>query len=715
VIPKAQRARLVKGRFPITATTQILHSKGAREKALQLADYLNPATGFSLRVKAAAEAETNSLFLALDEGLKSLGKEGYTLEVKPDCIEIKSCAAPGLFYGIQSLRQLLPAAIFSRRQRPSQSWLVPAVSIEDKPRYQWRGMMLDVARYFLDKDFVLRYLDMMAMHKLNVFHWHLIDDPGWRIEINKYPKLTRIGAFRGHGSERYGGYYTQEDIREVVQYAKDRHIEVVPEIAAPAHVLSAIAAYPELSCRAKKVELPTTHFTSKELYCAGKESTYTFIDDVLTEVLALFPGTYVHIGGDEAKYDRWEECQHCQQRMTAFKLKSAKELQGYMTLRIEERLQRHGKQMIGWDEILSCGVSKSAGIMTWHNEESAAAGARQGHPVVMALVAHAYFDTPESKAVDELPGATWIAPISLRKAYEWDPTPPGLSASEQVNIIGAQGCVWTDQFLLRPFLRDLPGLAERRSERYVEQLSLPRMGALAEVAWTAPEQRRFSDFEGRMAKHYSRYSQANFHFRIPAPKVQVKQQDGSFIITAQSLMEGGLVRFTKDGQRPDIYSELFTEPVRVEQKEDFRALVVAPEGKHHSVVFEYEIGSAEDSAHGDKIGCWEPGKTASERARAAVFEATGKINENGQYAVAFVFTKGAVRLNIDWVEVVKNSRVIARIEERGYAGASAREKTYELRIDEYETGASFEVRAGIYSGPGGDSSGSVFIKKTAQR
>ncbi|MBT3202591.1 MAG: beta-N-acetylhexosaminidase, partial [Phycisphaerales bacterium] len=450
VIPQPQSIKTLAGEsFALTADTAIVYAGDkAKGPAEMLAAMLRPATGFALAVKPGAKAGKNAILLTSDGADAKLGSEGYKLTVGSGGAVIKSSGAAGLFYGGQTLRQLLPVEIFSPK-RAKADWLIAGVEITDKPSFAWRGIMLDVSRWYFDKEFVKRYIDLMAMHKLNVLHWHLIDDPGWRIEIKKYPKLTKIGAFRGEGKWRFGGFYTQDDIREIVKYAADRHIEIVPEVELPAHTLSAVVAYPHLCCTGKQMVIPTRHSISRELYCAGRDSTWEFLENVMTEVCELFPGKYIHIGGDEARYDRWKACSHCQKKLKELGLKSEKELQGWMTRRIEKFLQKKGKQILGWDEILGCGISTSAGVMTWHRPKTASVGAKRGNPVVMALTGHCYFDAPESKLSGEPYAASWIAPISLKKAYQWDPVPAGLTGDAAGNILGAQGCLWSDQLLMR--------------------------------------------------------------------------------------------------------------------------------------------------------------------------------------------------------------------------------------------------------------------------
>jgi hexosaminidase len=487
------------------------------------------------------------------------------------------------------------------------------------------------------------------------------------------------------------------------------------------------------------MEIPTKHFISRDLYCAGKDSTWEFLEDVMKEVCDLFPGKYIHIGGDEAKYDRWKKCPRCQARIKELGLKSEKELQGWMTRRIEKVLQKRDKQIIGWDEILGCGISTSAGVMTWHRPRTAGDGAKRGNPVVMALTGHCYFDAPESRLPGERPGATWIKPISLRKAYEWDPMPAGLSGDAAKNILGAQGCVWSDQFLHKPFLADKPGEGTARSEQYIEYFSLPRMAALAEVTWTAKDKRNWDDFASRMGCLMARYSTAEYHYRMPLPRVAIeKQSDGSARITARSPVEGGRVHYTVDGSGPTADSPRLTEPVTVKNPADFRAVSVGPMGMVKSLVYSEQALSSQGGGrgrgrgghgrgrggghgrgrgtpggnYGAKIGEWKPGVIGSGKAKTALFDATGHIDRAGTYVVTFIYTRGEHRLDIDSVEVVRNERdVVAKDVHHGFTGGQRKDNQYTVKVADYETGASYKIRAAIYGDIGDDSNGVVYIRR----
>ena len=586
IIPKPVTLEEKSGSFILNGQTKILCTEGALEEAKKLKDYLKPATGFDLAVKSANNPKPNTIMLKLSLSAANLGKEGYTLDVTTDGVVIVSSDKAGLFYGIQTLRQLLPVQIYGNNVSQKQ-WRIPCVSIKDSPSYPWRGMMLDVSRYFFNAEYVKRYMDIMAMHKLNSLQLHLVDDPGWRVQIDKYPELTKKGGFRGKGAERYGGYYTKDQIRDMVKYAANLHIEIVPEIEMPAHCQSALVAYPWLGCNDKQFEMPTKCYISPEILCAGKESTYVFVENVMTEIAELFPGKFIHIGGDEAKYDRWKECPHCKKRMEQEGIETFQQLQGYLTRRIEKFLMKKGKRLIGWDEILDCGLAPNATVMTWHRPHTAVEAAKGGNNVVMALTGHAYFDAPESKLPGEPPAATWLEPISLRKAYEWEPAPAALDKDEKKYILGGQACMWTDRFMHDPILQNIPVLSENRSYRYVEYFSLPRMSALAEVVWTPQDLRNWDSFAKRQALQYKRYDAAQYHYRVPQPTVEkTAGKNNKHIITMNSQVKDAEICYTTDGSYPTVFSTRYTNPIEIDQLKNFRAITVVNE-RHFSLAFKF--------------------------------------------------------------------------------------------------------------------------------
>jgi len=681
-------------------TVIVLESESARPAAELLVAGLGEATGLELPLVGGG-ARAGAIVFAERAGLP---REAYRLEAGEAGVRIEAAANGGWFYGGQTLLQLVS------RGKPG---VVPAVTIEDEPAFPWRGAMLDVSRYFFTKDYVLRYLDMMAMHKLNVFHWHLVDDCGWRIEIKRYPKLTEVGGFRGKGEQRYGGFYTQDDIREVIAYAAARNIEVVPEIEVPAHTLSALCAYPELGCTGKTFEVPTRHSISPEIYCVGKEATWEFLGDVFDEVAELFPSRWIHIGGDEARYKRWEQCRHCQEVIRDQGLGGEKELQGWATRRLAKMLEPKGKRILGWSEVLEAGAGSDVGLMVWHKPDEARTGAEAGHPVVASFVRHTYFDTPESKLPGEPPAATWTPPVSLRMAYEWHPVPEGTSPEAAAKILGPNACLWSDRFLHNADqLADKPGQGTTASEAYMDYLSLPRLAALAEVGWTPRERRDFGDFRRRMETHYLRYLDKGYHFRVPTPQVAVRAGGEVQQFRARPPVAGATVHYTLDGSDPLPSSPAADGPVEVPDGSTFRAITVLPAGGRTSLVHGGGASANPFPTLGTMIGRWKSGEPGNGRPKEMTFDATGRIDRNGEYVVTFRYTGGRQRLDIDGIEVLRNdAEVVARDIHHGFTGAARKDNAYRVRIDDYQTGASFKIRAKVYGDTGDDSNGVVLIRR----
>ena len=453
-----------------------------------LSDYISQATGLSLPVTL-GKASKNAIVLQTDK--KMTAKEGYRITANEKLLKIEGLTANGLFYGVQTLRKALPIAEAAEVD-------IPAVVVTDEPRFPYRGMHLDVSRHFFGVDFVKRYLDMLALHHINTFHFHLTDDQGWRVEIKRYPRLTEVGAWRRrtvvgrntglYDYQRYGGFYTQDEIRDIVAYARDRFITVIPEIDMPGHMEAVLAAYPDLGCTGGPYEVEPNWGVFDDILCAGKEKTFELVEGVLDELIALFPSEYVHIGGDEAPRTRWKTCQLCQQRIASEGLRgdskhSAEDrLQGYFMKRVEKFLNSRGRKAIGWDELLDCDVEKSTTIMSWRGIEGGLAASEMGHDVIMAPTSFFYFDyyqTPEDY---------WSKPlliggyVPLEKVYSFEPAPETLTEAAKKHIIGVQANLWTEYIYATEF---------------VEFQVLPRMGALAEVQWVLPEQKDYDAFKTR--------------------------------------------------------------------------------------------------------------------------------------------------------------------------------------------------------------------------
>ncbi len=504
------------GEFALTSGTVIVTDRATRQIGYQLADWLQPATGYRLSVAGVAGSATRVMSLRLDATLSRLGDEGYRLSVTPSRITIRAFRPAGAFYAVETLRQLLPPDNFRQALVPGLTWSVPAVEIEDMPRFQWRGAHLDVSRSFMPKEFVKKYIDLLALHKLNRFHWHLTDDQGWRIEIKKYPLLTAIGAWRRQslvGVQRnyadttqwvydkipHGGFYTQDDIREVVAYAQARFITVVPEIEMPGHAQAAIAAYPWLGNSGQQLEV-LTHWGVDQNILNPSDSAIHFMRDVLTEVLALFPSHWIHTGGDEAPKPQWQASPVAQERIRQLGLHSENELQSWLTAQMSQWLATRGRALIGWDEILEGGMeglAPNAVVMSWRGIDGGIAAAQAGHDVVMTPTSNTYFDYYQSQDLAKEP-LTIGGFLPLETVYAYEPVPPALDSMQAKRVLGTQGQIWTEY---------------QRTPKNVEFMVFPRLVALAEVAWTPAGLKNYGDFTARLRAHLARLDVLDVNYR----------------------------------------------------------------------------------------------------------------------------------------------------------------------------------------------------------
>ena len=420
IIPYPASLIQYEGYFTINESTKIIFDESTESVVNYLRDILQPSTGYEFNLEQLNdEQEDNAIVLKLSNSNPELGSEGYVFESTEKNLVIEANELNGLFYGIQTLRQLLPVEIESKNKVQSVDWKIPCVEIKDKPQFVWRGLNLDCCRHFMSKDFVKRYIDLLAYHKMNVLHWHLTEDQAWRIEIKKYPELTNKGAWRKYDDGSvYGGYYSQEDIKEVVKYAASRFVTVVPEIEMPGHSTAAISCYPEISCTGGPFNVGTLWGIYYDVYCAGNEKTFQFLEDVISEVVELFPGKYIHIGGDEVPKERWENCPKCHARIKSENLKDEHELQSYFVKRMEKFINSKGKQIIGWDEILEGGLAPEATVQSWRGLKGAIDAAKQGHDVIVSPTTNCYFDYP-------------VDVTDLQKVYLFDPVPQELTVEER--------------------------------------------------------------------------------------------------------------------------------------------------------------------------------------------------------------------------------------------------------------------------------------------
>jgi hexosaminidase len=592
IIPQPLQVQQSPGFHNISPKTKILISdeQNLSGQASFLKNRILAATGYDLEI--VKESKSKCIRMEVESGLNgTLGSEGYSLTVTKKGIKILASTPAGVFNGIQTLLQLFPVEIYSDKPNKEIKWNLPIVHITDKPRFAWRGFMLDVSRHFFPASYIYEVLDYMAIHKLNRFQMHLTDDQGWRLEIKKYPKLTEVGAWRVDREDRhwnsrevqqsgekatYGGFYTQEEIRKFVEYAAQRNIVIIPEIEMPAHSTAALAAYPEFTCTGKPLTvLPGGIWPCSNIFCAGKEETFAFIEDVLMEVLALFPSEYIHIGGDEADKSEWIKCPTCQKRIKVEGLKDEKELQSYFIRRIEKFLNSQGRQLIGWDEILEGGLAPNAAVMSWRGTQGGIDAARAGHPVVMTPTSHCYFDYYQGNP--ELEPLAIGGYLPLEKVYSFDPIPQGLSADESRMILGAQANLWTE------YIAD---------STHADYMTFPRLTALAELCWTSPGQKNFDDFSKRLSHQLSRYEVLGINYSKSYSAVDITtgfNPDSKLVeVSLKSGFPGIEIRYTLDGSDPIQSQQIYNGPFETKESTIIKSVAFL-DGKPLSTVSEKRV------------------------------------------------------------------------------------------------------------------------------
>jgi len=578
IIPLPDEIELSEGRFLIDENSSInFDIKNEKLHAINsyFKDYLKEY--YQLTLNSKTNKKKSGLKLVLSEEIEE--SEAYHLSVDSSGITIKGKTEAGVFYGIQSLIQMLPPNL-----PEVEGFQIPYCQIDDKPEFRWRGLHLDVCRHFFPVTFVKKMIDMAARLKLNTFHWHLTEDQGWRIEIKKYPKLTKIGAWRnktliGHSLEhpskydnkKHGGFYTQEQIKEVVEYASTRFITIVPEIEMPGHSVAALAAYPEYSCQGGKFEVEANWGVFEDVYCAGKEETFQFLEDILAEVIDLFPGEYVHIGGDECPKTRWKECKDCQKRIKKEKLKNEHELQSYFIKRIEKFLNSKGKKLIGWDEILEGGLAEGAAVMSWRGEEGGIEAAMSRHYVVMSPNASNYFDHYQGEINEPLAigGLT-----TLKDVYHYQPIPIALDTLYHKYILGSQANLWTEY---------IP------TQEHAEYMFFPRLCALAENLWTDPKRQSWDDFIVRMDQFYPYFDQWEVNYRLNPPSgfEKVNRTIAREIsVKLKNDIPSSIIYYTLDGTEPEPGSNQYGPPLLLELDStiELKAFSILLSGKFSHIV-----------------------------------------------------------------------------------------------------------------------------------
>ncbi len=566
--------------FTINPETKLVYNDTELEMISGIAIELwKSYLGFELQAEYAQSAPSSAVVFTINDVYdETIGNEGYRIDINRKGLVVSANKPAGILYGSQTVYQLLSTHAHGR---------LPGLQITDYPRFGYRGLHLDVSRHFHPMEFIYKMIDQMAKHKLNVFHWHLIDDQGWRLEIKQYPRLTEVGAWRVDKSHlhwdarplindpenaTYGGYYTQDEVRALVAYAAERNITVMPEIEMPAHVMSALAAYPELSCTGENLGVPPGGvWPITHIYCAGNDDVFEFLENVLLEVMELFPSEFIHIGGDEADKTNWKACPRCQARIRNEGLADEEELQSYFITRIEKFLNAHGRRLMGWDEILEGGLAPNATVMSWRGEAGGIEAARMGHTVVMTPGSHCYFDHYQ--------GDPDIEPLAihgyttLAKVYSYEPIPAELTPEEGKLVLGAQANVWTE------FMPD---------SRHVEYMVFPRLAALSEVVWSPAEHRHWGDFSRRMQTQYERYAKQDINFSPSAFQVralpEINPDNRSLRIALETEVYNPQIRYTTDGTQPNSRSPIYRKPFEIDQTTTVKAVVFENEQSMQQVM-----------------------------------------------------------------------------------------------------------------------------------
>ncbi|MCT4639596.1 MAG: family 20 glycosylhydrolase [Bacteroidales bacterium] len=562
ITPVPKNIEYRSGNFTINKDTRIVISNdsGIVAVAEYLKDRIKEISGNDLIIITREDKKRN--FISIKGSVDSIAPEGYNLNVSKRNIEIKANNAAGAFYAIQTMFQLMPPEEIAKSN--SNTISVSAAKIFDKPDFKWRGMHLDVCRHFYSVEFVKKYIDLLAMHKMNVFHWHLTEDQGWRIQIDKYPKLTEVGAWRTEkDGSLHGGFYTKEQIKEVVAYAKDRHITVVPEIEMPGHSLAALAAYPEYSCTKKGFSVTNQWGIFEDIYCAGNDKTLEFLKDILVEVMELFPSEYIHIGGDEAPKARWKKCPLCQKRIRDNKLKDEYELQSWFIQQIDKFLTERGRKLIGWDEILEGGLSPNATVMSWRGEAGGIEAANDNHYVVMSPNKPCYFDhyqwipEAEPKAIG---GYT-----TLKDVFNYSPVPAKLPADKHKYVLGAQGNVWTEYM---------------GTEDHVEYMVIPRITALAEVLW-GKRDNDWNSFMKRLQVQIKRFDALDYNYHLPVPKSKISNILFTDTVTVSLSLpyDFAKIYYTLDDSEPTDKSLLYNGAIKMKKGDVLKAFTWVSKNK----------------------------------------------------------------------------------------------------------------------------------------
>ena len=571
VIPKPVALNLEQGSFEFTGKTTFVTTDASQKEVTKvLIDKFKNAAGWTLSISEKAP-ENNFIQFTVDENLE---KEAYKLEVNSSRVIISASGNAGFLYGIETLRQLLPVSIESESVVSNEQWQIPNLSITDNPRYKYRGLMLDVSRHFFEIDYLKKTIDRLAMLKMNVLHLHLVDDQGWRIEIKKYPKLTEVGAWRVDQEDKhwdgrdetspdekgtYGGFYTQDQLKDLVAYAATKNVEIIPEIEIPAHVSSAIAAYPGLSCHERPIGVPSGGvWPITDIYCPGKEHTFEFLENVLVEVMDIFPSKYIHVGGDEATKTNWEKCADCKKRMRSEKLENVEELQSYFIKRMERLINSKGKRLIGWDEILEGGLAPEATVMSWRGVAGGLEAAKQGHDVIMTPGSHCYFDHYQGPQNEE--PLAWGGYTPLSKVYTFDPIVEGMTETEANHVLGGQANLWSEQI---------------KTESHSEYMIFPRLAALSETLWSTKESRNWEDFSLRMTSMFKRYDVIDINYAKSAflvmEDVKINMDTEEVTLVLNNEFTDSDIRYTLNEDKLSENAIRYSTPIKIDKTTEVHA------------------------------------------------------------------------------------------------------------------------------------------------
>ena len=669
LIPQPVEVIPAQGEFLLNLSTTIVAGKTCQTEALYLQAKLRHSTGMPFKLVSSSPSG-NAMELKINPA-RGLPAEGYTIAVDDKRIVIEGKDAAGVFYGVQTLLQLLPPQVYASQLQSGVQWAIPAVSVKDYPRFPYRGMMLDVVRQFFDEETVKNYIDWLAMHKINKFHWHLTDDQGWRIEIKKYPKLTSVAAWRGpneaiaptlgSGDQRYGGFYTQKQIKEIIRYAADRHIEIIPELDLPGHSHAAASAYPEILCpTSREPRAKRAPDDQADVWCVGNEANFTMLANILKEVAALFPSKIIHIGGDEVNMAIWPRCPVCSDFMKKENLTSPEELQNYFVHRLGEIVHHLGKRMAGWDEILDGGdLDPSTQVYAWRSLKRAQESVKKELPTVVMVAQHYYFDMAQSR-YDR--GHNWAGILPLEKAYALDPCDGAFFTPEQTKLVqGVQGGIWAE-------LLNEPA-------HFLEYQSYPRICALAETGWTQQSLRDWNGFYRRLtASHFDRMYNMGIAFRVPTPVALYK--DGA--VTVIPPYEGADVRFTTDGSEPVASSPKYISLVRESDYENFKCKTIFKD--RSSIVMPVECVSP---------GTWSADTTSKPQVQE--WNLSGIVDRPGVWYASFLpplVTNSAAK--VSQVRLCEDGVAIAFVERMSSTDLTLR---YRLPLFAFDASKKYTLRA----------------------